>query len=386
MATSEDRSDELAGARGGVHPGPEQRLLLEVALGPIPRALVAWRRWRDLRGERGLGKLDLASAHLLPLVARRLADVPVADGDPGSEVAGYHDGWEAAQLRAIHRRSLGRNVALLHKTATALARLADADLDVVLVGEAALALRVYPDRGARTLTQADLWLPGGDLARAAALLASDGAWRAAGAPHPDRVALAGDDDLALVLRRDFLPESRIASPGADATVRARATRTANWTLLAPEEALVHAAVTGFVWTPDALVDWVADVALTVSAFAIDWERILLLAASYHISLPIGAALGVLPAVGVPVPADVLRDLVRLPKTRLERDAFAARCERAPLDPQALWAEWRFRYVPDQSPLTALRGFPGYVAGRLGLPGASALPAFAWQSLRDLARR
>ncbi|MFO0745542.1 MAG: hypothetical protein U1F43_07700 [Myxococcota bacterium] len=125
-----------------------------------------------------------------------------------------------------------------------------------------------------------------------------------------------------------------------------------------------------------------DIALTMGAFPIDWERVLALAERYHVSLPLGAALGTLSSVGVSVPAEVLRSLVRLPKSERERDAFAMRSERSPLDPQALWAEWRFRFAGDQSPLAALRGFPQFVAGRLGLPGPSALPAYAWQTLRE----
>lgn len=368
--TSEERKREVQ--KGGVFPGYEQRLLLEVALAEPERALAAWSRWREARGERGLNLVDPASSHLLPLVARRLGELE-------------YDGWESAKLRGVHRKSLTRNVLLLHKTAAALGHLANGGIDAVLVGAAAMALRAYPDRGARYTTQAELWLPGANLERAAALATADGTWRLGGPAQAEYQVLVGADELTLVLRTNFLPESRIA-PGADADVRKRCTTTANWTLLAPEEALLHAAVTGLVWTAESFVDWATDVALTLRSYRIDWARVVALAGRYHAGLPLGAALGSLPALGVSVPAEVLRALVQLPKSEIEREAWAMRSERPPLDPQALWAEWRFRFVPDQSRLSALRGFPAYLAGRLGLPGPAALPAYALQVLREARAR
>lgn len=347
---------------GGFLPTLEQSLLLQVALAPAPRALAAWQAWREVRGEQGLTHIDPASSHLLPLIARRLETLP-----------GY-DKWDFAKIKGVHRKSLSRNMLLQHRVRPLLARFEDAGIDAVVVGAAGLVKRVYPDLGARYMIAFDVWIPPAALASALSLATEpDAGWTATIRAPARRVevgdfqVLKGADGLELVLRTHYLSESFIAG-NADAIVRDRTIEEARGTatrVLAPEDALVQAAAHGATWSAEAFVDWAADLALAIDTWTLDWDRVVELAATYKVGLAVGSTLGTLPSIGVPVPVEVLRTLVKLPKSSHEREAFAARTTRPPLELASLWADYRFRFAAAKSLPRALWGFKRFYDLRLG---------------------
>jgi len=344
----------------GFLPTLEQSLLLQVALAPDARALAAWTAWREVRGAQGLTHIDPASSHLLPLIARRLETLP-----------GY-DRWELAKIKGVHKKSLTRNMLLQHRVRPLLARFADAGIDAVVVGAAGLVKRVYPDLGARYMVAFDVWIPPATLPGALSLAREAGWTPTIRAPERrvevgDFQVLRGADGLELVLRTHFLAESFCAG-NADTVVRDRTleeARGAETRVLAPEDALVQAAVVGASWSAEAFVDWATDLALGLARWSIDWDRVVELAATYKVGLAVGSTLGTLPSVGVPVPVEVLRTLVKLPKSGAERAAFAARTTRPPLELASLWADYRFRFASGKSLPRALIGFKRFYDLRLG---------------------
>lgn len=363
----------------GFLPELSQALLLEVALAEPARAVAAWMSWRAMRGEVGLTGIDPASSHLLAMISRRLEGLE-------------HDGWEVPKIRGVHRKSLTRNLMLEHRVRPQLERLRAAGVAFVVTGPMGLLRRVFPDPGARYVSAFNVLVRPADAGRVVALLTADGAFHARTTEDPDRraalvdfQALESEDGLELLVHTRFLPESFTAAGGDDAvwarTVTGPAAGLADARLLGPEDALIDAAVRGAVWTDHGFVDWALDLAGILRTYDVDWELVISEAARYHVGIPVGATLGALPSRGVPVPAEVLRRLVEIPKSAAERAYFEVKLRRPSLALGTLWADWRFRVAPRRGALAAALGFPGYLEERLGLAGRRATAGLLLGALR-----
>ncbi|MGI8927594.1 MAG: nucleotidyltransferase family protein, partial [Tepidiformaceae bacterium] len=136
-------------------PTAREELLLRAATGRPAEALNAWGRWL------ATGSLDesdaIESYSLLPAVYRNLqrlgADAP-----------------ELARLKGIYRHTGYQNHLLLRAAADAVATLAAAGIETVVLKGAALLLLTYRDVGLRTMNDVDILVrPGHALAAGRAL-------------------------------------------------------------------------------------------------------------------------------------------------------------------------------------------------------------------------
>ena len=117
--------------------------LLAAAFLDGDRALDAWASWRS---SVDIDLLDSPRQDLLPQLYRNLSALGVED--PILE-----------RLRSPYRHTWVANQLLLQRTAPAIAALGHESVDGCLIGDAALALTVYADAGARKIALPDVSVP-----------------------------------------------------------------------------------------------------------------------------------------------------------------------------------------------------------------------------------
>ncbi len=143
-------------------PTDPQTLLLRAALQAGAGAADAWRAWlatEDLDDVSGL------SFALLPLVSHNLQALGVSEGPLG-------------RLRGVQRQSWYKNQLRLADLAAAANALTETGLAGLVIGDAALAARIYPQPGLRPIEQLDLLVRPADAGAAHTALAVAG-WRPA---------------------------------------------------------------------------------------------------------------------------------------------------------------------------------------------------------------
>lgn len=352
---------------GGFLPGLEQGLLARVALLDDDAALRAWYAWREVRGARGLHNTEPATHHLMPLVAWRLDRL-------------NHDGWQAARLRGVHKKSYARNALLWHRVRPAIARLVEAGITPMWVGGAGLARRLYPDWGARHLDRFDLMVRPEALPAAVRALGADGAWRP-GARDPLRRArvvhsqswhaTGPDAGLELVVRTRLTPWSPAPE---DVWSRAEPLVVDGLAGVAPAplDAITAAIVDGLQWHEHALCEWVVDLGLAVQRWRPDEAALFEAAKATRTTRLAHLALKELPGVGVPVSWDLIWNLDHAARSPDEDRWARARTESPALELGTLWKTWR--YLGHGA--SAL-GFGRYLRDRLELDD--------WKSLRTFGR-
>jgi hypothetical protein len=371
----------------GCLPTAGQKLLLEAALLDPPSADRAWREWY---AEYRLESPDEGSFRLLPLVFRNLER---SGGGPWPQ-------WE--KLRGIHRLAWSRNQWLFHHVRPLVADLTGAGIPVMLVKGAALALRHYPDAGARPMQDVDLMVPSARAAEAFALLERRG-WR----PKRWRPAEIGPAFYSFCHAMDFeSPDGcrvdlhwhaliQCCHPAADEPFWKGASPFdfLGVEALAPAatEHLLQLCVHGIVCSPTPGVRWVADSLLLLRAEAVDWPRLAALACRLDVAPYLGAALGYLRVEwDAPVPDQTLRALADSPRGAGTQEEFER--EVAPLarrsawtDLLTFWARWR-RSLGGASPWLRLPSFARHLQYAFELDRRGMLPAqfarSAWRRMRD----
>ena len=135
-----------------------QTLLLRAALQTDAGATSAWRAWLATEDLDEISSLDFS---LLPLAAYNLQAQSVSDGPVG-------------RLRGVLRQSWYKNQLRLADMAAALTALAQAGIRSLVIGDAALAARIYARPGLRPIGQLDLLVRPADASAAHRALALAG--------------------------------------------------------------------------------------------------------------------------------------------------------------------------------------------------------------------
>ena len=298
---------------------PGEILLLRAALLEGQEAVRAWEAWRSLART---PELPPSLLGLRPLLYRNLSQMGVCQ-----------DPW-LQEMAATQRQTWYRNQLLLEEAGTLLRLFAEGHIETLLLKGVALILRHYPDPGLRPMADLDLLVRGESAAAAFELLEQEG-WTCARRPDALGWVEAHGVPFTRGASRPLDLHWRLFEDcswrGADDDFWAQSVPVdvggAPTRILYPTDQLVHVVVSGVRWSANAAIRWVADAVavLRSSATRIDWPRLVDRAASHRLSLPLGAGLAELRAVlELPVPEDVLRDLERLPTSRLERWEFRAR--------------------------------------------------------------
>jgi len=361
------------GLPGECWPTRSQIWLLRAALLSGPPALQAWQIWKKHASD--LDSLDAGSRRLLPLLFGNLRANRVSDP-------------LMVQLKATYRQTWYRNQNSFHQMAEVLETLQSAGISTLILKGAALAVLHYHDLGLRPMEDFDILVPTAQIAPTFAELKRLG-WRCV-SPIADLAHLTGvhalnfvrEDRRHIDLHWNVLWEA--CFPGADdafwaGAVPARVNHVATLALN-PTDQLLHVCVHGAKLNLVPPVRWAADAAqiLRTSARAIDWQRLVELAARLRLSLPLHDTLYFLQAeLEAPIPAAVIEALAAVPVVAADREFYRLKVSRRGLlgDLPVLWQHYRLtaqathqaatpsgfaRYLRVAYELEQLRQVPGFV--------------------------
>ena len=246
----------------------EHQLLIRATTADGARAIDAWREWHS---RTNVDALDADSQWLLPLLFHNLHAQGVALNLLG-------------RYRNVYRHNWYKNHLALQRARTAIDALEEGTGPVIVLGAAAMALRLGVAAGARPFESVD------------ALLSRQGA-----AQHTPASS-------ALVMHR-----SRFGSP-TDAIVVARATpvqwRHRQWFVLDPADQLVDICVRPHDWDRLSKLFWMTDAAFLLRRCpAFNWPRVARLAIDMGQQEQVALALHAVAEQGTPgIPTTVLRTL------------------------------------------------------------------------------
>lgn len=349
------RAPRIASAR---RPTSLQLQLLRVAFREPDDARASWER---LRPELVLDDVwDAETYGLLPLVAQRLAALEIEDP-------------VIPRLKGLHRREWYRNQLQLSRLSAVLRDLNRADIDTIVLGGVALALRYYGDVGSRPMERVDVLVPTGRAADALRLLAGNGAdhpsYRMPGLVSEQSRRLGWSSDTTVQLhwhlgapfvlpRRGLQSDDEFWEAAEHVDVAGVATRVLN-----PSDQLLHTVVGGLPDRGGPCTRWIADACVILAhGGAIDWDRFVDNAESRRLAPLAGLALEFLAEqVEAPVPVETRQRLARAPRSRYDLRALArsgstdgpSGSRRGVFDLGSMWA-WR-------------RAKLGYAAAAVDLP-------------------
>ena len=311
LGRSVPRSAENPRAFG--HPTEAQELLLQAALLDEDRARTAWGRWKELDT---VVSTDQDSGRLFPLLSRRLLAMGAEDPDLPRLKGAYRHQWVTNQRR-------------LHRAGEALAHLADAGIETMVLKGAALAERHYGDAGLRLMYDVDI-LVRAERAREAASVLERHGWRPLLPRDLDDLmpVIQGtlfmdelDDGIDLHWHAMWSPadEDDFWSAAEPLVVGGAPTLCP-----CPADQLLHVCVHG-VWSDGRPVRWVADAMILLrSEPDLDWARVVDRARARALTLPMLDALAYLRAAfDAPVPPGVLEALAGTRRGLRERLAHRA---------------------------------------------------------------
>jgi hypothetical protein len=361
-------------------PSRSQALLARAALLDGPTALDAWRAWQQVDS---LMSVDYETRALLPMLYRNLRSL-----DP--------DERALPLLKGTYRHAWFENQHQLRRGGHALAALAEAGFETLVLKGAALTVQCYRDFGLRPMADVDV-LVRTERAREAAEVLCRSGWTQAvepGLPYqmpitPGTLYLDGEGgriDLhwhslwAPSAEHDFWDAAvPIELGGAPALAQC------------PADHLLQVCVHG-VWSGERQpVRWLADatIVLRSAGSQLDWDRLVDRARARSLTLPVAAALRYLRSVmAAPVPAEVVRSLEAAPRGLAEAAAHWARSSPPTRTRRAVLLTDNYRrrraLPPGPSRPESLAAYAGaYARTAWGIERSRELPVTA---ARRLARR
>ena len=364
-------------------PTPQQERLLRAALARGAEARRAWAEWRS---ELAADRLDLASKRMLPLLYRNLKAEGVED--PLME-----------RLKEAYLRNWSRNQLVFRHMAGILRAFHDAGLKTLLLKGAPLVFCYYRDYGARAMADLDVLVPIEQALTGAELLKRNG-WKHAD-PWPETLhdsyisvgsaaCFSDSSGRQLDLHWHALPECCGADADGDfwnAAMPIDIHGVATLTLNASDH-LLHVCVHGARWDPVAAFRWIADAVTVIRAEPrIDWSRLVEQTAKRRLVWPVKQALGYIAQnFSAGVPSDVLKELNRIPTSRLEYLEYSYKArdyERARLG--YLPIHW-FHYLRLKGTRGAKYNVVGFARYLQRLCGARSLPGLALYAGRRRLKR
>jgi hypothetical protein len=302
----------ITDSTGGCWPTPFQQLLLKATLLEAEAALQAWQEWY---GQGGLDRLDNGSYRLLPLTYRNLQRL------------GYQEPV-LMKLRGVNRRAWCENHLVFRRIAPMLATFHDAGISTLLLKGGALTLLHYRDFGLRPMQDLDILVPEDRALDAISLLEAAG-WSRNTLPavrfgkfflsyrQSAEFARQGQERLDLhwhVLFQACYGDADQPFWQASVPLEFEGLTTR---ALCPTDQLLHACAHGVKWDAVPPLRWVPDAFCILQSCAIDWPRLLRIAANCQVIPPLRDALRYLVnTLQAPVPTEVMQNLesVRLTPT------------------------------------------------------------------------
>jgi putative nucleotidyltransferase-like protein len=356
----------ITGSTGGCWPTPIQELLLKATLLKTEAALQAWQEWF---AQGRLDRLDIGSFHLLPMTYRNLRSL------------GYRDPV-LMRLRGVNRRAWCENHLLFRRVASVLAMFHNAGISTLLLKGAALTLLYYHDFAVRPMQDLDILVPEERALDAVALLETQG-WSRNTLPavrlgrfflsyrHSAEFTRQPQERFDLHWHVLFQACYREADrPFWEASVPVMVEGISTRALCATDQ-LLHVCVHGVAWNNTPPLRWVADASCILESSAIDWQRLLLIAASCRVIPSLRDGLRYLVnTVEAPVPNEVMQKLESMPVTSSEELEYLFHLQQlgslgVTHSVRALYSQYR-RTMRGKSPLERVVGIPIFLQHYWGL--------------------
>lgn len=349
--------------RGSFWPSRTQELLLRTALGGPVAGPAAW---QELRPGFDLTELEIGTFGVLPLAYRTVS-------------CAFPEDPLLPRLKGIYRNSWVRNNLLVEQLGKVVDGFAAAGVQTIVVGSLAAAVRYYAELALRPTVALEFLVEHRDVVACARVLGRLG-FSANGPLRPDRgdsIGLQGPDGQVCVLRTAPAVELQ----GCEETMRASAVEVqvgrSLVRALSPADDLLVACVSGARTRPIRSEQWLVDIAQIVlnPSGAVDWQRLLALAAAHGQALRLRETFRYLASVLEPrVPAEVDALLEELPVAFRDHIAYACAGSAMPslgMFPQAIGEH--LVATRRRSVWAAAATFPGFLAGRWELDHGWQLP-------------
>ncbi|TMK21727.1 MAG: glycosyltransferase [Actinobacteria bacterium] len=268
-------SVKARGLPGTFWPSESQLLLLRTVLAGEAEASEAWGRLDTIFD---LDRLEEGSYALMPLLYRRLTDLGIRHPF-------------LPRLKGIHRRTWYRNRMVLERTRS-IVRACGPEIDALVMGAAALAIRAYAEPALREIAPIELLVRADGARRAVEAVTRD----AGGAAEPaiaSRLVRSGSVRIAVPERVPCIVHLGLL-PGADPATSQPIFETSATAdldgervrMLSPADELLRTCVLGARRTFVPSIAWVADAAAIVrSSPTLDWEALIRRAPSWGSRFP-----------------------------------------------------------------------------------------------------
>lgn len=289
----------------------QQKLLLKAALLQGEEAVRSWQQWI---AQVDIEKIETDSYRLLPLVYRNLSEHGVVD--------------LPARLKGVYRRTWLENQVVVQQLTTILQEFQNANVEVVLLKDAALSIFDYPDFGLRTIHNFNLLVRPNRALTAIQLLEKIG-WKPQRkvpkiiSRFPHSLELKHQSGQLLNLRWHLFSEGFQEAAEQEFWKGAILTQVENFPvrILNPTDRAFYVCVAKSPMNSDYQLSRLADAVaiLNSSASEIDWEKLLTQAQKYNFVGALQTSLTQLNEIlKVSIPAVILQKLSKLPLSELER--------------------------------------------------------------------
>jgi hypothetical protein len=370
------------GIAGTSSPSRPQELLLETALLDDAHAEVAW---KALRTAFDIDLVEEGTFALLPLLFRRLQRL-----DPDSPLM--------PRLHGVYRHTWLRNQMALRALRDALEVLHGANVQTIVVRDAAMALRAYDEVALRPIEEPEVVIPA-DCELAATVALEAVGWRRtdtggqkgtfASARGLRLAPSAGQGSITL---RGLLPELILSDgprSGAALWQTAVDLRVADVLTWAPSAAneLLRLSVAGTTGSGVRQIQWIPDAVMILEGGNVDWAELARNARRERLTLSLRDALSYLRRLlGVRVPSALQAELEETPVTARERVAHRLGAYGGTVlgSFPATLAQY-LRVTAGERPAGALAGAPRFVKQAWGVQSAAEMPVVAVRAVRERVR-
>lgn len=353
----------------------EQDRLLKAALLQGEACLTAWQQWVD---STVLDDVDHASQRLLPLArwnVMRHGESRVREG----RVAG------------IHRYFWCQTTIFMNELRPLLEALEGEGIELVLTGDLALALTLYPDLGCRRVDRCDLLIPENKMSQATETLVSHGC------VLRNRPSIRADKAIQWPLHLSTPNGSMLALhplPEKDQRVGYISTAEHSGRALTryglptrvvdPASLLFDACFRAGEPARGSPIQWIADIALAFQSRSgtLDYEKVCALAQAHALSIRLRHVFTLLrDRYSIPVPEPCLEQVFALPWTRWERIEYRAQTQYGLAG--RLLTQYGFHYwrvARGAGGWSAIREYPSFLLFMWNLEHPRRIPAFVLAKL------